>query len=122
MQGEIQNHMFAVIRLNGKQYKVRESDRLTVDLTHQGEKDKALEIHEVLLLSHNGNIEVGRPYVNHAVVEAVVLGEIKGEKIDVYKFKSKARYRRHTGFRPVYSQILIKKILGTKNTATSQKN
>ncbi len=65
---------------------------------------------DVLLVSQEGKVSVGKPVVKDAKVVIKVLGEEKGEKIDVYKYKSKSRYRRHTGFRSQLTKLLIQKI------------
>ena len=65
---------------------------------------------DVLLVSKDGKVRVGKPVVKDAKVVIKVLGEEKGEKIDVYKYKSKSRYRRHTGFRSQLTKLLIQKI------------
>lgn len=96
---------YAVIKLAGHQYKVAEGEELLVDhLT-----DKKVEP-EVLLLVDDGKVKVGQPKVSGAKVSVKLMGEEKGEKIDVYKYKAKSRYRKHTGFRPLYTRLLIEKI------------
>jgi len=97
---------YAVIRLQGRQYKVEEGKELLVDKMN----DLALEP-EVLLVADGDNVQVGKPIVKGATVKIKVLTEVeKGEKIDVYHFKAKSRYRKHTGFRPQYTRVLVEKI------------
>lgn len=96
---------YAVIKIAGHQFKVTEGQELLVDrLTDQ----KAAP--EVLLIAEEGKVKVGKPKVAGAKVTLKVMGEEKGQKIDVYKYKAKSRYRKHTGFRPQYTRILIQKI------------
>ena len=98
---------YAVIRLQGKQYKVSEKDELLVDKVVDFKKLDP----EVLLFADEGKIKVGKPILKDVKVKIKVLSEMeKGEKIDVYKFKAKSRYKRHTGFRPQYTKLLIEKI------------
>ena len=85
---------YAVLRIKGHQYKVSEGQEILVDRVG----DAKLQA-DVLLVSQEGKVSVGKPVVKDAKVVIKVLGEEKGEKIDVYKYKSKSRYRRHTGFR-----------------------
>lgn len=82
-----------------------EGEEILVDKLSEGKAES-----EVLLLVNEDKIEVGKPKVSGAKVSLKVMGEEKGEKIDVVKYKAKARYRRHTGFRPLYSRIKIQKI------------
>lgn len=96
---------YAVLRIKGHQYKVSEGQEILVDKIGS---DK-VEL-EVLLVSKEGSVKVGKPVVKDAKVVVKVLGEEKGEKIDVYKYKSKSRYRRHTGFRSQLTRLLIQKI------------
>lgn len=72
--------------------------------------DLALEP-EVLLVADGDNVKVGKPTVKGASVKLKVLAEMeKGVKIEVYHFKAKSRYRKHTGFRPQYTRVLVEKI------------
>lgn len=108
---------YAVIRLQGRQYKVSEGKELLVDKMN----DLKL-IPEVLLIADDGDptslklrgarkVEVGKPVLKNAKVTLKVVAEMeKGEKIEVYHFKAKSRYRKHTGFRPQYTRVLVEKI------------
>jgi len=97
---------YAVIRIKSHQYKVSEGEEILVDYLGQ-EKPES----EVLLISDGENVLVGKPIVKNAKLKIKILKqEEKGQKIEIYKFKAKSRYRRHTGFRPVYSRLLIEKI------------
>lgn len=97
---------YAVIRVNGKQYKAYEGQEVLVD--------KMLDLKvepEVLLLVNEDKVEVGTPVVKDANVKTKVLeAEVKGDKVHVLKYKSKSRYRKHTGFRAVYTKLLVEKI------------
>jgi large subunit ribosomal protein L21 len=96
---------YAVLRIKGHQYKVSEGQEILVDKVG----DAKLEA-DILLVSKDGKVQVGKPVVKDAKVVVKVLGEEKGEKVDVYKYKSKSRYRRHTGFRSQLTRLLIQKI------------
>lgn len=97
---------YAVIRLQGRQYKVSEGDEILVD------KMNDLKVTpEVLLVADGDNVKVGKPLVKDAKVTIKVVKDLeKGEKIEVYHFKAKSRYKKHTGFRPQYTRVLIQKI------------
>jgi len=98
---------YAVIRIGGKQYKVTEEKELLVDKLTDLKKIEP----EVLLFADEGKVKVGKPVLKDAKIKVKVVSELeKGEKIDVYKFKAKSRYRRHTGFRPQYTRLLVEKI------------
>lgn len=98
---------YVVLRIGGRQYKVSEGEELLVDKLTNPKKVEP----EVLLFSDDGKVKIGKPAVKDVAVKVKVLSEVeKGEKIDVYKFKAKSRYRRHTGFRPQYTRLLVEKI------------
>lgn len=97
---------YAVIRLQGKQYKVSEGEEILVD------KMNDLKVTpEVLLVADGDNVKVGKPLVKDAKVTIKVVKDLeKGEKIEVYHFKAKSRYKKHTGFRPQFTRVLVEKI------------
>jgi large subunit ribosomal protein L21 len=98
---------YAVIRLQGKQYRVSEKDEILVGKITDFKKIDP----EVLLFVDEKTTKVGKPLVKGASVKVKVLVELeKGTKVDVYKFKAKSRYRKHIGFRPQYTRLLIEKI------------
>lgn len=96
---------YAALRISGKQYLASEGDEILVE----GFDLKDIKI-EVLLFVEGEKVQIGRPLLDKINVKYKVLEEIKGEKVDVVKYKSKSRYRRHMGFRPQYTKILIEKI------------
>jgi len=97
---------FAIIRLQGHQYKVSEKDEILVDFLGE-EEPKA----QVLMVSDGGKVNIGRPVLDEAKVSLKVLEpQVKGEKIYVSKYKAKSRYRRRIGFRPKYTKLLVQKI------------
>jgi len=96
---------YAVLKIKGHQYKISEGQEILVDKVGDAKVEA-----DILLVSKDGMVRVGKPTVKDAKVTIKVLGEEKGEKIDVYKYKSKSRYRRHTGFRSQLTRLLIQKI------------
>ena len=96
---------YAVIKYLGHQYRVSEGQEILISKLSEDSKP------EVLLIAEDGKVKVGKPVLKEAKVKIKVLAEEeKGEKLHIYKFKAKSRYHRKTGFRPVYSRILIEKI------------
>jgi large subunit ribosomal protein L21 len=100
---------YAIISLGGKQYRVREGERLLVDRlpTEEGKTFQP----EVLLLGGDGRFELAP---KGSAVTVKVVGSPLGDKIRIGKYKPKKGYRRHTGFRAKLSQIEIESIGGTK--------
>lgn len=99
--------MKAVIKVGALQYLVSKDDEILVDLV--GDR-KTLTL-EPLLLFDESNVEVGKPKVAGATVNAKVLGEVKGEKLKIMKFKAKKRVKTLTGHRQKYSKIKITSIV-----------
>ena len=98
---------YAVIRVTGKQYKVEEGKEILVDKLVDPKKIEA----EVLMVVDGEKVSVGKPLVKGAEVKLKMVTELeKGEKVEIYKFKAKSRYKRHTGFRPQYTRLLVQKI------------
>ena len=101
--------MYAVIATGGKQYRVSEGDVIFVEKL-AGEVDEALVFNEVLTVVGDGDVKIGAPYLDGAKVTAKVLKQGKEKKILVYKYKSKANYRRRQGHRQPYTKVSIEKI------------
>jgi large subunit ribosomal protein L21 len=103
--------VYAVIKTGGKQYRVQEGDVLMVEKLDVIEGSK-VQFDEVLAISDENGLKVGTPVVEGATVEANVLGQGKGKKIIVFKFKKKKDYRRKQGHRQPYTKVQITKING----------
>ena len=97
---------YAIISLGGKQYRVREGERLLVDRVPT-EEGKTFHP-EVLMLGGDGTFELAPK----TQVTARVVGLQLGEKVRIGKYRAKTGYRRHTGFRAKLSQIEIESIGG----------
>jgi large subunit ribosomal protein L21 len=98
--------MFAIVKITGKQYIVSEGQEIDVDKLTANEGD-TITLTDVLLTESDSHVEVGTPVVKKATVTAKVLKQLKGEKIDVRRYKSKVRYRKSTGFRPHLTKLQI---------------
>ena len=97
--------MYAVIRAGGKQYRVAEGDVIQIEKV-DGDS-KTLEFEPLLVVDDTGNTTSSKSDLAKATVSAEVLGEEKGEKIKVFKYKNKSRYRRTAGHRQKYTAIRI---------------
>jgi large subunit ribosomal protein L21 len=102
--------MYAVVEINGKQYRAEQGAVLRVDRM-EAEKGAALSMDKVLLVSGD-TVTVGSPYVKGAAVKVVVQDEIKGDKVVVFKYKPKKDYRRTKGHRQRYTLLKIEEIKG----------
>ncbi len=101
--------MYAVIKTGGKQYKVTPGEVLRVERLDAGVGSQ-VELNEVLLFSDGSRVEVGRPFVEGAVVKAEVLGHGKGKKVVVMKKKRRKGYKVKRGHRQPYTSLEVKEI------------
>ena len=101
--------MYALVEYKGKQYKAEKDALIQVD-NIDAEKGTVIEIDTVLLVSNEGSVSVGAPYVKGAKVKAVVEESIRDKKVIVYKYKSKKDYHRTIGHRQQYTKVEITKI------------
>jgi large subunit ribosomal protein L21 len=102
--------MFAVIKSGGRQYKVSvgqtfEVNRLAVE---DGEQ---ITFDEVLLIADEDTSLVGTPFVENALVLATAVKQARGEKLIVFKYKAKKRYRHHRGHRQELTVLTIDDII-----------
>jgi large subunit ribosomal protein L21 len=102
---------YAIIKVAGKQYRVREGERLLVDRLKQDEGSTFAPT--VLLVGGDGGAQLDAA---DGAVTAKVLGDKKGPKIRIGKYKKRTGYRRHTGFRASLTQIEIESIGGAKSS------
>lgn len=100
---------YAVIETGGKQYKINIGTVLEVDSTGL-DTDSKITFDKVLLYVSDSSVMVGTPYIDGVEVLGKVIEAKKGDKIDVYKFRAKSKYRRHTGYRHTLSKVVIESI------------
>ena len=99
--------MYAIIATGGKQYKVAEGDIIKVEKLGV-EAGQTYTFDQVLAVSDNG-LKVGAD-VASSTVTATVMGQGKGKKVIVYKYKRKSGYHKKNGHRQAYTQVKIEKI------------
>lgn len=99
---------FAVIKTGGKQYKVASGDVLEIEKLEQAGGEVAFD--QVLLVANDKDVKVGKPLVTGAIVTAKVLGQGKGDKKMVFRFKAKTRQRKKKGHRQPFTKIQITSI------------
>lgn len=101
--------MYAVIKTGGKQYQVKEGDVVFVEKL-EGEDGAEITFGEVLAVGDEGDFKAGAPLIEGASVAAKIVGQTKGKKIVVFKYKPKKNYRRKAGHRQPYTKVEIVKI------------
>jgi large subunit ribosomal protein L21 len=104
--------MYAIIDDSGQQFRVQEGDQIEVDL-RSAEPGSTITFDRVMLISDGQQTRIGKPLVEGATVTAEVLGEVKGPKLEIYKYKPRKRSsRRHVGHRQQFLSVRIAKIQG----------
>ncbi len=110
--------MYAIIRTGGKQAKVRAGD--VIDIERVKEPPESLTFVPLLVVDESGTTISDRATLADIKVVAEVLGENKGDKIDIFKYKNKSGYRRHMGHRQTYTSIRVTSIDLPKAKATKK--
>ena len=96
--------MYAIIATGGKQYRVSQGDVIYIEKVNQ-DVDSTISF-DVLMIGGE-EVKVGNPVIEGAKVEGKVLAQVKGEKIVIYKYKSKKNYHRRAGHRQTYTKVEI---------------
>jgi large subunit ribosomal protein L21 len=102
--------IYAIVETGGKQYKVAPKQTIEVERLNIPEGE-TVKLDKVLFISDNDNTLIGNPTIKGANVIATSLGEVKGNKIIVFKYKPKIRYRKKTGHRQIYTRLSINEIV-----------
>ena len=103
--------MYAIVEINGQQFKVEEGKKLFVNHIKDAEEGKTVEFDKVLLLDNEGTVTVGAPTVSGAKVVAEVVNPlVKGDKVIVFKMKRRKDSRKKNGHRSHFTQVEIKTI------------
>ncbi len=103
--------MYAIVEINGQQFKVEQGKTLYVNHMNDVEEGQTVEFDKVLLIDNDGAIQVGAPTIEGAkVVCEVVKTLVKGDKVLVFKKKRRKGYRKLNGHRQQFTQIKINEI------------
>ncbi len=106
MEASARPGVYAIVETGGKQYRVKVGDRISVErLAVEG--GGSITFDRVLLLGGDGATRVGAPVVEGATVVASVDDHFRGEKIVVFKYKPKKRYRKRLGHRQELTHLTI---------------
>ncbi len=102
--------MYAIIASGGKQYRVEPGALVTLERL-SGEVGSKLDLDQVLMVSDGTEVKIGRPTVAGAKVISEIVAHTRGDKIDVFKFKKRKKYRRKTGHRQELTRVRIAEIV-----------
>ena len=101
--------MYAIIRDGGRQFKVQEGEDLQIDYRDLP-KGEQLTFDDVLAVSDDDGLQLGKPTLEGATVTAEVLGLEQGDKLVIQKLRRRKNSRRKTGHRQMYTKVRIEKI------------
>ncbi|MEO1698665.1 MAG: 50S ribosomal protein L21 [Planctomycetota bacterium] len=104
--------MYAIISDRNQQATVRVGDEILCDLMGEAERGSTITFDEVLLVGGEGGVKIGKPTVAGAKVTGEVLGEDRGKKIVVFRFKRRKNVRVKRGHRQSYTRVRITDIAG----------
>lgn len=104
--------MYAIVEINGQQFKAEQGKKLFVHHIKDVEAGKTVEFDKVLLVDNEGAITVGAPQVEGAkVVVEVVNPLVKGDKVIVFKMKRRKDYRKKNGHRAQFTEVQVKQVI-----------
>jgi large subunit ribosomal protein L21 len=101
--------MYAVLKTGGKEYRVSKGDLIRVEKM-EGNVGDPVTLKDVLMVSQEGDIQVGTPLLTHAVVTGEIVQHAKGKKVLIFKMKRRKNYRRLRGHRQTYTYIKVSDI------------
>jgi large subunit ribosomal protein L21 len=103
--------MYAIIETGGKQYRVQPGDTLDIELLELAEGQENVEFNQVLLVGEGETVHIGKPLLSGAKVTAKSLGELRGPKLEIYKYKRRKGYHLHRGHRQDLLRVQIDQIV-----------
>ena len=101
--------MYAIVESGGTQYRVAEGDEFEVGRL-EGDAGSTVKLDKVLLVSGKGDARIGTPYVKGAHCVCTILGEHKGKKVTVFKYRRCKASKRTGGHRQTYTRLKVEKI------------
>lgn len=101
--------MFAIVQINGLQYRVAEGDTIVVNRL-PNEKGKDVSLEEILLFSNGTDVRVGQPFLKDVKIKAKVLDHTQGDRVLAFKFKKRKHNQRIRGHRQDLTSLNITKI------------
>ena len=114
--------MYAVIETGGKQFRVEPGDVIDVELTPvAGKKTRKVNFDRILLVGDEKGVKVGSPVVSGAQVTGILVDEVRGPKIRVFKMKRRKGYRRTRGHRQDLLRVKIDNIKAGRSGAVKAK-
>lgn len=101
--------MYAVVETGGKQYRMTPGGVIAVERV-PGDVGEVVELSRVLLVAGREKVQIGSPVVPGAKVRATILGQVRGPKVMVFKFRRRRKYRRKSGHRQWLTRLRVEEI------------
>jgi large subunit ribosomal protein L21 len=101
--------MYAVVKTGGKEYRISQGDLIRVE-KRQGKVGDQVTMKDILMVSHEDQVQVGNPLLANAVITGEIVQQVKGKKVLTYKMKRRKNYRRTKGHRQTYTYIRVNDI------------
>ncbi len=98
--------MYAVFITGGKQYRVKEGDRIRVEKL-VGDEGASVDFDQVLMMGEGDDVKIGAPYVAGGKVTATVKGQGRGKKVNIIKFRRRKHHMKRMGHRQAYTEVEI---------------
>lgn len=103
--------MYAIVEIQGQQFKVEEGNKLFVHRMNEAELGSKVEFDKVLLIDNKGAVQVGAPVVEGAKVVCEVVSHVRGKKVIVFHKKRRKGYRKRNGHRQDFTELTVKNIV-----------
>jgi large subunit ribosomal protein L21 len=101
--------MYAVVKAGGKEYRISKGDIIRVEKL-EGNVGDQVTLKDILMVSQEGEVRVGNPYLTNAVITGEVIEQAQGRKVLTYKMKRRKNYRRFKGHRQTYTYLRVSDI------------
>jgi large subunit ribosomal protein L21 len=105
---------YAIVETGSKQYRVEPKSVIEVELLEIPEGQKQVTLDKVLLVRNGDDIQVGTPHVKGASIICDYLGDMRGKKVTIFRFRRRKNSRRKHGHRQDYLRLLVKEIRTAK--------
>ncbi len=106
---ELQKFMYAVIATGGKQYRVAQGDVIQIEKL-DAEEGSSIDFENVLMVGEGESVKIGAPYLEGSKVTATVRSQMRGEKLEIMKFRRRKHHQKRTGHRQYLTLIEINTI------------
>jgi large subunit ribosomal protein L21 len=101
--------MYAVVKTGGKEYRVSKGELIRVEKI-EGNVGDQVALNDVLMVSKEGETQIGTPHLANVVIQGEIVQETKGKKVLTYKMKRRKNYRRFKGHRQTYTYLKVNDI------------